>query len=977
MSPERQDEVATGPEALDRELIGSGTPLALNAATPLRLDRCHEVFLVRQGSVDLFSVALVDGEPGGVRRHLVSLQPGRMFMGFPAGTSHTLLAVGALGCQVRVLPISRFSELPAALQAQLIEQWVLDLSGPVFGNAPAWPDISVEPGSDMDVAAGRRLYAARGVAWVQLMRGRVGLADGAVEFGAGPECAPLADGLCALAADAATVRVLSTAQAVECGGVFDGLARFHAAALRPLQAQLQAQEQDSQLRLDARAEVARASMGRAIGRLSGVLAGQLHAAPVPAAGPPLAIVFARVAATLGIELPTSTATEGGETAVEELSIPALARASGIGIRDVLLREGWWRQDGGPVIAHRQHDGVPVAVLPDGRGGYRLGEAGADSDIAVDAKLAAGLSSQAVMLYRPLPAQLHRIADLARFSLQGGMRDLGALAAAGLCSGLLAALVPVATGFIFQWIIPRAELRQLPAILIGLVLAAVGAAVFDLTKAIAVLRVEGRMESILQPALMHRLLALPVRFFRGYGVGDLTDRVLGVQRIRQLIAGSAFVSLLSGLFSLVSFAVILCYSVTLALLAAALGLLAMCFTLALAYAQLRQERMANELRGREDGLVVQLIQGIAKIRVSGGASRLFAVWTGLFTQRKARILQAQRYASGRGMFYGVYPLLCSLILFAVTSRLLRAPAVGGDGLSLGGFVAVFAAFGQLLGAMNGMANALTAALEALPLFERLRPLVEAAPEQRAGRGDPGPLNGAIEVSHVSFRYVTDGPLVLDDVSLLVEPGQFVAIVGSSGSGKSTLLRLLLGFEMPESGDILYQGRSSATLDQAALRRRMGVVMQNGRITTGSIFDNITGGLPYTQDEVWAAARMAGLEADIQAMPMGLHTLMIEGVSTFSGGQYQRLMIARALIGKPQLLLFDEATSALDNASQALVTASLDRLRATRVVIAHRLSTVRSADCIHVLEGGRLVESGNYDNLMARDGAFSALARRQLT
>jgi len=211
---------------------------------------------------------------------------------------------------------------------------------------------------------------------------------------------------------------------------------------------------------------------------------------------------------------------------------------------------------------------------------------------------------------------------------------------------------------------------------------------------------------------------------------------------------------------------------------------------------------------------------------------------------------------------------------------------------------------------------------------------------------------------------------------VTPGQFVAIVGASGSGKSTLLRLLLGFETPDSGDILYQGRSIATLDPVALRRRMGVVLQHGRIVSGSIFDNITGGLPYTHDEAWAAARMAGLEADIKAMPMGMHTQVIEGVSTFSGGQYQRLMIARALIGKPQVLMFDEATSALDNATQALVTASLERLHVTRVVIAHRLSTVRGADCIHVLDGGRLVQSGSYDSLMAADGPFRALARRQL-
>jgi NHLM bacteriocin system ABC transporter ATP-binding protein len=589
-------------------------------------------------------------------------------------------------------------------------------------------------------------------------------------------------------------------------------------------------------------------------------------------------------------------------------------------------------------------------------------------------VAARLDPQAVMLYRPLPAQLRSVGELLRFAARGGLRDFLTVAAMGLCGGALAALVPVITGLVFEWVIPQAQLGQVPAVAAGLVVAALAAAAFDLTKAVAVLRLEGRMEQMLQPALMQRLLALPVRFFRGYGIGDLSDRLLGVQRIRQLLAGASFVSLLSALFSLVSFAVILFYSLRLALLAALLGLVALLATAALAWAQLRRERAVNELRGREDGLVVQIIQGIAKLRVSGAEPRLFAVWAELFAQRQAQALRARRWAGGRDVFYAVFPLLAALLLFLAASRLV-APG-GGDALSLGGFLAVYAAFGQLLAAMGGMAGALSSALEALPLFERMRPLVEAAPEAQGERNDPGPLHGAIEVSRLSFRYLAEGPPVLDEVSLRIEPGQFVAVVGSSGSGKSTLLRLLLGFETAESGDILYGGRSIATLDAAALRRRMGVVLQNGRIVTGSIFDNITGGLSYSHDEAWAAARMAGLEPDIQAMPMGLHTQVIEGVSTFSGGQYQRLMIARALIGKPQLLMFDEATSALDNTSQAVVTRALDQLRATRVVIAHRLSTVRNADRIFVLERGRLAESGTYEELMARDGAFRALAQRQI-
>jgi len=236
-------------------------------------------------------------------------------------------------------------------------------------------------------------------------------------------------------------------------------------------------------------------------------------------------------------------------------------------------------------------------------------------------------------------------------------------------------------------------------------------------------------------------------------------------------------------------------------------------------------------------------------------------------------------------------------------------------------------------------------------------------------------GRIELSHISFCYTEGAGLVLNDVSLCIEPGSLVAIAGPSGGGKSTVLRLLLGFETPESGDILFDGQPLGTLDAASLRRQLGVVLQHCALTTGSIFENLTSGLPYTLDDAWAAARLAGIAADIEAMPMGMHTLVMEGSPTLSGGQRQRLMIARGLIGRPRILLFDEATSALDNRAQALVMQSLDRLSATRIVVAHRLSTVEHADRIFVLERGRLVEQGTHAELIAGNGPFSRLARRQ--
>jgi len=299
------------------------------------------------------------------------------------------------------------------------------------------------------------------------------------------------------------------------------------------------------------------------------------------------------------------------------------------------------------------------------------------------------------------------------------------------------------------------------------------------------------------------------------------------------------------------------------------------------------------------------------------------------------------------------------------------------MSGGTFVAFNTALTQVITAVIGLGAAFAGVAQIIPLFERVKPILETLPETDQAKADPGELVGDIDVEDITFRYSADGPAVLQNVSFRARPGEFVALVGPSGSGKSTILRLLLGFEKPESGSIYVDAQDLATVDLPAVRRQMGVVLQSGQLSPGTIYTNIVGTSPFTLDEAWEAARGAGLDQDIRRMPMGMHTIVMEGGGGLSGGQRQRLLIARAIVAKPRILLFDEATSALDNRTQAVVTESLDRLNTTRIVIAHRLSTVIKADQIHVVEAGRIVESGRYEELMALDGAFAALASRQLT
>jgi ABC-type bacteriocin/lantibiotic exporter with double-glycine peptidase domain len=387
--------------------------------------------------------------------------------------------------------------------------------------------------------------------------------------------------------------------------------------------------------------------------------------------------------------------------------------------------------------------------------------------------------------------------------------------------------------------------------------------------------------------------------------------------------------------------------------------------------LPHERRLQEARGLVYGTGFQIFSGIGKLRVAHAEPRALAVWGHWFARMKEAFYSAQRRFVALNTFAATWPLLGTALVFLATATLPGASLTGGE------FLAFNTAFQQVVYATVLLGGAVVSVVAAIPLWERTRPILEAVPEAVVSQIDPGRLQGVVELTSVSFRYSQDGPLVLDDVSFRADPGEFVALVGPSGAGKSTLLRLLLGFEEPETGTVEYDGKSLGDLDVRAVRRQMGVVVQNARLLPGNVLQNIVGSsTQLTIEDAWEAARLAGLEDDVRAMPMGMQTFISEGAATLSGGQRQRILIARAVAPRPRILIFDEATSALDNRTQALVAASLERLRATRIVIAHRLSTIRGADRIVVLEHGRVSQTGTYDELAQQEGPFAELVRRQL-
>jgi ATP-binding cassette subfamily C protein len=477
----------------------------------------------------------------------------------------------------------------------------------------------------------------------------------------------------------------------------------------------------------------------------------------------------------------------------------------------------------------------------------------------------------------------------------------------------------------------------------------------------------------QAGLVDRLLALPPSFFRRFATGDLANRALAVSFVQDRLAGAASMSVLSALFGLFNVGLLFWYSASLAWFAMLPIALAAVVAAILFRLLMHHQVPLYEVAGRIQGLTLQLTEGIAKLRVAGAEERAFNRWARAFAEQKRLDLGVRKVLAGVVVLGAVLPPLATGFVFASvglsTDRSLA-------GLSLGTFVAFLAALGAVVSSLTMTLSLLFPVLDVVPVWKRSRPILETPTEPSSRRADPGELSGAVEVSRVRFRYHADGPLVLDDVSFRAEPGEFVTLVGPSGSGKSTLYRMLLGFETPEAGAVLYDGLDLAGLDLAAVRRQLGAVLQNSQLLNGTVYDNIAGTSRMTMDEAMEAARLCGLEDDVKAMPMGLHTMVGVGGSRLSGGQRQRILIARAIARRPRILLFDEATSALDNHTQAAVSRTLEQLRATRIVIAHRLSTIRNADRIVVLVNGRVVEEGTFDELLASGREFASLARRQI-
>ncbi len=957
----------------------AGVPVPCAGNLPLDMSDPQFAWFVDEGAVDLFLVEHRDGVEQSVPQHLLRAASGRFLPGVAPQVEHTtlsLVAKGLPGTVLRRIPADDLAAVGSAELAEHVDAWLMAVSA-MLSRDVAYrprPDVLVEAGEVPKTSAGT-VSTRRGVEWVSVAKGAglfLGLIDpveSGPDGGGGSGAVPLTPATWLSLTEEVLLSARSSDTLAEEGRLLSALADFHAAAfsLERLNRSLAVVDEANLER--ARATSRRIDEDSARHRLFD-LYGLAEEANADAGETALLKALEIIGRHEGIDFRWPARMEASNTSA---ILGNVLDASGVRARRVRLarRDKWWIGNSGVMLAFRADDGRSVVLLPGMSGRYREVDPGARRSIRVTAGRAETLRTDAWLFYRPLPSTGVGLGALLRLAGTGLNIDLARFVVAGLFGGLVTLLPALMLGFVADEVIAGREPGLLYVATATLAVVALLGALLHVLQGMALMRLEGRVASRVEAAFWDRLLRLPPSFLQRYPAGDLAMRGMTFQTLRDTVQGVVANAVLSIVFLSPAFILIFFYDVTLGCVTVAFGLVSLVATVALGVRQITPHGRVIRAVRRLAGRLFQLINGISALRVEGAEGSAFAVWARDYREQKQAELKRDAIEDRLQALSAALPFLAGAVLFAAATLPDR------EALKVGDFLVVYTVFLVFQTAVTRLGASFGAVAAVMPALNQVRPLLAEPPETSVDGEMVETLGGDIVFDHVNFRYDPEGPMILDDVSIHARPGEFVAIAGESGAGKSTLFRLALGLDRPSSGSVYYDGRDLNHLNIKQVRRRIGVVPQDVRLHPEDVWDNIVDdNEDATEEDVWRAARLAAVDRAISAMPMGMLTRVGTSAGVTSGGESQRIVIAHALLRNPRILLLDEATNWLDNDSQATVMQNLASMTSTRIVIAHRLSTLRQADRIYVMRAGKVVQEGSFAELMATEGVFQTLVRRQL-
>lgn len=916
----------------------STTGVVIQNGGTVRLDQAAHCYLIESGRFEIYAIL------GSRRLYLTEIAAGQSLMCAPCDQGQ-LIAVAPEG---GVLQVQAAAAIPMSELASSANNWVLALSESVARLGQIRPTVlSMDAGMAQAGHDGQHIHSARGVLWVIAKAAELRF----LGVGEPSQMVPISPVLWASVSANGPLDFVP-AELFALSSISQSLSSFHGHLLAHLHADLIERARLEAERIAAREEQVAHDLAKVMDGHERILESKINAAR----DDDLVYAWRKTGGSVPPGMNQSDKTDFAEFA-DAMHMP---------YRRVSLTGRWWNTDMGSLVGQLLADGRPVALVPDWRGRYRIHIQGNKPQL-VNAEVAATLDSSAFSVVKPMPERKLRPRDLLIVAIASCAGDLTTLMVATLGASLLGLLVPVATGHIIDTFVPSEMRGQLLMLGVMLVVAQFCSFLLKASSDLARQRIDGRVAARLQGGVMDRVFRMPSFVLRTFSSTDLAMRVMSIDGIRRTVTGIALNTLLTGAFGLTSIGLLFYYDVYGAVVALLLFLALAGAGAFAGYKQINAMLKGEQMSANVATFTQQLMENISTLRAFGAEKRAYIQWSRNSIEMRKRGLRGKAISIRFDTLLSGYDLLALATVFIVIGR-------QSESMSSGSFMAFATAYANFLGASIGFGRAMLPVAGLIPMYARVKPLMENTPERSGMAQNPGRLSGALEVANVAFAY-PGSPRVLTRMNFRVEPGQFVALVGASGCGKSTLVNLLLGIDKPEQGAILFDGNNLADLDVTAVRRQFGVCRQNGRMFSGSLYENILGAHHGTQADVWEAARLAGIDEEIRALPMQLHTVVTEGSATFSGGQIQRLLLARALVGNPRFVVLDEATSALDNITQDLVVRNVERLGVTRIVVAHRLSTIRNADVILFMRDGQVSESGSYDELCARGGDFAHFVKRQ--